>query len=710
LKVQCVTFNLQPATFNFTEETMTNDIQRHATLLKAAARAAKNITTILDPYELLQRTVDIICDEFGFYYAGVFFLDDAKQYAVLKAGRGEAGKVMINAGHKLAVGGNSMIGASIANKQGRIALDVGAEAVFFENPHLPRTRSEMALPLIVGDEAFGALTVQSVEEAAFHEEDIDALQTMADQLAIAIQNSNLHRQAERRSRLLKAANRVGKEVTSILDIEELLPQTVNIICESYGLYYAGVFLVDAAGEYAVLRAGYGKAGKAMVAEGHKLKIGTESMIGACIAMGEARIALDVGEERVHFKNPHLPHTRSEMALPLIYGGKALGAVTIQSSEERAFSQDDITTLLTMAEHLAVAINNARLIDQLKEAHNEILRNKVFEALTTASTEAIHWIGNKTLPISLTVARLREEADSGSVDLESLKEDLEMISESASQIIQVKEQLIGAVREMKPRPVLLADVLQAAAHQRDIAGNALSVSIDPAAAYIIADSTQLTRAFGNILQNAAEAGAKSIKVSAHPSAERGMLEVVLEDDGAGMDADVLEKVWSPFFTTRGVSHHGLGLPAAMHVVSQTQGRISLTSAAGKGTTISMILPRGQAASDTVQSTNVKNVLLIDDNDDWANLFTEMLKNTKVKLTQSTDLDKLPAADLILVDENIASVSLADVLDVLEKSGFASKTIILTSAINPERVTQFLRSGMKDVVVKPYSGHEVSELLK
>jgi len=689
---------------------MTNDIQRHATLLKAAARAAKNITTILDPYELFQRTVDIICDEFGFYYAGVFLIDDKKQYAVLRAGRGDAGKAMINEGHKLAIGGNSMIGASIANRQGRIALDVGHEAVFFENPHLPKTRSEMALPLVVGDEVIGALTVQSTEEAAFHDEDIAALQTMADQLAIAIQNSNLHRQAERRSRLLKAANRVGKEVTSILDLEKLLPQTVNIICESYGLYYAGVFLLDEAGQYAVLRSGYGKAGKAMVADGHKLKVGTDSMIGACIAMGEARIALDVGEERVHFKNPHLPHTRSEMALPLVYGGKALGAVTIQSSEERAFSEDDITTLLTMAEHLAVAINNARLIDQLKEAHNEILRNKVFEALTTASTEAIHWIGNKTLPISLTVARLREEIASGEVDMSSLSEDLDMISESAAQIIQVKEQLIGAVREMKPRPVLIADVLQTAAYQRNISEDMLNVTIDPAAAYVIADSTQLTRALGNILQNASEAGATSVKVSVRPTEERGILEIEIEDDGSGMDEPTMQKAWSPFFTTHGISHHGLGLPAAMHVVSQSQGHIALVSEQGKGTTVAMFMPQGRAASEQVQVGSVKNILLIDDNDDWANLFAELLKDTKIKLTQSVDLKKIPAADLILVDENIASVSLTEVLSALSKAGLAAKTVILTSAINPERVTQFLRDGVKDVTVKPYSSGEVSELLK
>ena len=689
---------------------MTNNIERHAKLLKASARAAKNITTILDPYELFQRTVDIICDEFGFYYAGVFLVDDTNQYALLRAGRGEPGRDMLREGHRLAIGGNSMIGASIANKKGRIALDVGEEAVFFENPHLPKTRSEMALPLIVADEVIGALTVQSTEEAAFDEEDIDALQTMADQLAVAIQNAKLHRQEERRSRLLKAANRVGKEVASILDLDQLLPQTVNIICEAYRLYYAGVFLLDDKGEFAVLRAGYGKAGKAMLAEGHKLRVGTESMIGACIAMGEARIALDVGEERVHFKNPHLPHTRSEMALPLIYGGRTLGAVTIQSSEERAFSEDDITTLLTMAEHLAVAINNARLVEELKEAHNEILRNKVFEALTTASTEAIHWIGNKTLPISLTVARLRDEISLGEVDIDSLREDLDMISESAAQIIQVKEQLIGAVREMKPRSVLFADVLQTAAMQRSIAPEAINVKIDPDAAYVIADSTQLTRAIGNILQNAAEAGAKTIKVRVHPTEERGILEIDIEDDGAGMNDDIMRKVWSPFFTTRGVAHHGLGLPAAMHVVSQSQGRIALVSNEGRGTTVAMFMPQGRASNDEVQQGSVKSIHLIDDNDDWSNLLTELLKGTKVKLTQSTDLKKFPAADVILVDENIASVSLTEVLGALSKAGLAPKTVVLTSAINPERVTKYLRDGLKDVTVKPYSAGEVSELLK
>ncbi|MFZ5878981.1 MAG: GAF domain-containing protein [Chloroflexota bacterium] len=689
--------------------------ERQTHLLKTAARAAKMITMILDPQELLQRTVDVICDEFKFYYAGVFLVNVTGQYAVLRAGRGESGAAMIAEGHKLLVGGNSMIGACVQNRQARIALDVGAEAVRFENPHLPGTRSEMALPLIVGDEVIGALTVQSEQEAAFLEDDISALQTMADQLAIAIHNSNLHRrnqdlirQTERRTRLLEAANIVGREVTSILALDELLPGTVNVICEAYGFYYAGVFLLDDKGEYAVLRAGHGEAGKAMLAEGYRLKVGPGSMIGAAISFGEARIALDVEEERVHFKNPHLPHTRSEMALPLIFGHRVLGAVTVQSVEERAFSQDDITTLLTMAEHLAVAINNAYTLESLKEAHAELLRTKVFEALTTATTEAIHWIGNKTLPISMTVARLREEIEEGKVDLDSLKEDLDMIAESADQITQVKEQLIGAVREQRPRPVLLADAIEAAAHQRGLSAGLLSMQIDPSASYVIADSTQLVRALGNLLQNAGEAGATNVRVAAAPSDERGMLRLVIVDDGMGMNTETLEKAWSPFFSTRG--HQGLGLPASLHVISQAQGRITLNSEMGKGAKVEIHLPVARVSDEGLSGNGVSSVLLVDDSDEWAAAFSSLLAKAGVKVIRQATLDKIPAADLVLVDEHCAALGVDAALAALDQAGLIAKTVVLTAALNPERVTQYLRSGVKDVLPKPYTAAEIAALLQ
>jgi len=674
-------------------------VERHAVLLNASARVSRNIASILDLPLLLNRTVDMICDEFGFYYSGVFLVDESGQWAVLHSGYGDAGRIMVDEGHKLHIGGNSMIGAAIANRTGRIAHDVGEEAIFFKNPHLPLTRSEMALPLIAGEEVIGALTVQSGVEAAFKPEDIAALQTMADQLAVAIQNANLHRknndllrQAERRARLLRAANTVGKEVTSVLSLDELLPRMVNTIVDAYGFYYAGIFLTDESGEWANLSAGYGEAGKAMLAEGHKLQIGGNSMIGTCIRLNEARIALDVGEERVHFKNPHLPNTRSEMALPLPFGKKVLGAVTIQSVEEGAFSQDDITTLQTMADHLAVAIQNAYTLDALNSAHSELLRTKVYEALTVATTEAIHWIGNKALPITLTVSRLKEDIATENPDMDSLREDLDLIAESADLIVQVKEQLIGQAREQKPRPVLLADVLQAAAHKRGM--KSLKTQIAPEAAYVMADSTQLARALGNVLQNAVEADASKLTVKA--TAEKGTVLVAIKDDGEGMPADVVEKIWTPFFSTK-AGHNGLGLPAALHVITQLQGEIHVASKPGKGTTVELTLPVGRVAAAKIANPPV--ICLIDNDDAWSQFFTETVK------TATRSLVPDPNADLILVDENLESANLEKVMVEIRKAGLGAKTIVLTAAVDVDHMTRLLHSGICDMRLKPYSPAEI-----
>lgn len=680
----------------------TTGAERQAALLQASARVSRSIASILDLNLLFNRTVDIICDEFGFYYAGIFLIDETGEWAVLKAGRGEAGRAMLAERHKLKIGGNSMIGAAIQHRSGRIALDVGKEAVFFRNPFLPKTRSEMALPLIAGDEVIGALTVQSEIEAAFSDDDIAALQTMADQLAVAIANAKLHRQnqellrqAERRTRLLQAANKVGKEVTSVLDLDKLLPKMVDTIVEAYGFYYAGIFLVDESGQWAHLRAGYGQAGKAMLAEGHKLQVGGHSMIGTCIHLNEARIALDVGEERVHFKNPHLPHTRSEMALPLAFGEKVLGAVTVQSVEERAFSQDDITSLQTMADHLAVAIHNAYTLQALEAAHAEILRNKVYEALTAATTEAIHWIGNKALPISMTIARLKEDLAAGQPDLVSLSEDLDLIAEASEMIVQVKEQLIGQAREQKPRPVLLVDVLQAAIRARDVSG--VELQIAPEAAYVMADSTQLARALGNLLQNAAEADASAILVEARADS-KGQVYLTITDNGSGMNAETLEKAWTPFFSTK-ANHHGLGLPAALHVITQLQGQIQLHSQEEVGTTVHITLPGARPAP--AELSGAPSILLLDDDDDWARFFLAALPTAR-------RADTPAEADLVLIDQNLTAADFDTLIAQIRQAGLAEKTIVLTAAMDVDRMTRLLRLGLRDVRLKPYSPAEISAL--
>ncbi len=177
---------------------------------------------------------------------------------------------------------------------------------------------------------------------------------------------------ELRTVRLQTAADVARATTSILDLEPLLNYVVELVRRRFDLYYVGVFLVDETGEWAILRAGTGEAGKKMLANRHRLRVGGRSMIGACVATGEPRIALDVGEEAVRFDNPFLPETRSEMALPLVARGEVIGAMTIQSTEQAAFSEDDIGILQTVADQLANAIENARLFAQVQSSLDEMV--------------------------------------------------------------------------------------------------------------------------------------------------------------------------------------------------------------------------------------------------------------------------------------------------------------------------------------------------
>lgn len=175
----------------------TSELERRSKLLKAVADVGRAVTSFRELSELLQQTAHLIHENFGYYHVGIFLLDDHKEYAVLAAANSEGGQRMLERKHQLKVGETGIVGYVTKNAQARIALDVGKDAVFFDNPDLPQTRSEMALPLVAGGQTLGALDVQSTEPEAFSEEDISTLQILAEQIAIAIQNANLFNEARK---------------------------------------------------------------------------------------------------------------------------------------------------------------------------------------------------------------------------------------------------------------------------------------------------------------------------------------------------------------------------------------------------------------------------------------------------------------------------------------------------------------------------------
>ena len=193
----------------------TNDLElanqrneKRARQFEAIAQVARAITANQKLETLLPGLAELISNRFGFYHAGIFLIDENREFAELRATNSDGGKRMLARGHKLAIGQSGIVGFVSATGKPRIALDVEADAAFFNNPDLPNTHSEMALPLRAADQIIGVLDVQSIASNAFQEEDIDVLATLADQVAIAIQNA---RSFERSQELLTEAQRTSGE-------------------------------------------------------------------------------------------------------------------------------------------------------------------------------------------------------------------------------------------------------------------------------------------------------------------------------------------------------------------------------------------------------------------------------------------------------------------------------------------------------------------
>lgn len=193
---------------------------------------------------------------------------------------------------------------------------------------------------------------------------------------------------EERSQQIQAAAEVGRTAASILDADQLIREVVEYIRNRFGLYYVGLFIVDESSEWAVLRAGTGEAGKAMMGRGHRIRVG-QGMVGWCITNQKARVAGEAGTDQVRLATAELPDTQAEAALPLISRNRVVGALTVQSTQVGYFDQATITVLQTMADQVAVALDNARLfaesqssVEALRRSYGEVSRRAWLEMLRT----------------------------------------------------------------------------------------------------------------------------------------------------------------------------------------------------------------------------------------------------------------------------------------------------------------------------------------
>jgi GAF domain-containing protein len=312
---------------------------------------------VRDLRELLPRIATAISENFGFYHVGVFLLDEANEYAVLSATNSESGKKMLDRKHRLRIGQEGIVGHVTATGEPRVALDVGKDAVFFDNPELPDTHSEMALPLKSGNHIMGALDVQSTERGAFTKEDIQMLSLLADQVSLAIENARLF--DETRSALAEA-EAISRQFTR----------------EAWG----------------------------RVPAENKL-VGYRYNVSGAVPLSEP---LDVSDLSRRKSKEHQKEV-NQVVIPIELRGETIGTLVVQSPSTDKMNQEQIDLIKAVAERVALSAENARLFE-------ETTRRAERERLVTDITGKIRSVNDPQAMIQTAMEELRRALGASRVEV------------------------------------------------------------------------------------------------------------------------------------------------------------------------------------------------------------------------------------------------------------------------------------------------------
>lgn len=336
-----------------------NESQQNALQLETAAEIARDINSSRNLDELLQKAVELIHSRLHFYHAGIFLIDASGESIALRAATGEAGLQLKRTGHKLGIGSKSILGHVAGKGERLIVNDAPRDSTQPANTFLPETKSQAAIPLKIGERILGVLDVQSKQSFAFSKDNLRTLQILADQLAIAVVNSELFAETQEHLAQHRLLHHITSSAASGTTLEDALQSAVNGLQVTLGGDRVTILLADREKKFLDVKAAVGYA-----QEVYRIRIPIGSGITGWAAAHRKALRVNNVENDTRYIAGS-PNIHSEMAIPLIYRSELLGILNVESEQPHAYAENDEELLGTLGGSLAAIIANARLLEQIR---------------------------------------------------------------------------------------------------------------------------------------------------------------------------------------------------------------------------------------------------------------------------------------------------------------------------------------------------------
>ncbi len=698
---------------------------------------ARKVVSTLHLDKLLRSVIEVIQLSFKYDHVSLFLLDESADDFVLKACCGISSE-SVRPGFRLKKG-VGVVGRAGGSGKSLVCNDVAADPGYV--PAIANTRSELSVPIKKGKQVLGVLDIQTSAKDSFDDQDGAVMETVTDLLATAIDNARVYEEAEGRAHRLELTDQINRAISATLDVKGIfnvvsveLRKVLDYDRISLSFWHPEKRLFELKMTFSP------DAG--LSAEGVKRIPADEtnmlSVVQSTKPFYQAKLSLEAALKPMD-RLIYSEGMRSYVYVPVMADRRVVAVLALESRERRGYRPDQIEFLESVGGHLSVAIQNARLFSDLERAYQnlkqtqeEMLQIERFRALGEMAGGVVHDFNNILACIlgrvQLVLMKLKSGKDgSGEEIVKSLKVIENSAADGAGILSRIREftrtKPEAEFRSTDANRVMEDSLALTQTHWEDKAAlSGISIEVIKelrATSGVWGDQAELREVVTNLILNAMDAMPKGGTLTLGTEDGEDSVFFTVKDTGTGIAEEAKNRIFTPFFTTKGEQGTGLGLSLAKGIVTRHRGEISVESRFGSGTTFTIRIPRCRSKSDQAVSPRTGrergSVLVVEDEENIREVLEEILSAAGHQVTQASsgeegiELFKRHRQDLVITDLGLPGLSGWDVANAVKKESQSTPVVLFTGWGVKLDQEDAKRQSVDRFISKPFNMEQILNLV-